>query len=395
MDNRPHRPPGLVQWFYVLLNMRHGWLYGSFIAAGLLTVLLLPYITVLLTAQNEDVVRDGSELRLNGLQFRFAGSNNYYLMYRSQFMVDDVLQPAATTALTARPVTIKAHFLFVDRVMSRSADGSSNSYDPATTWSFLNDDTYTPPAVLYGVVVSSRDTEYRYLSGSDPISQTAQIDAVQIKTPSQAVLKQGDSVQAAIAYDMPRAQLMSWSNNYYRASTISELTAAVQSKTGSSLTTLKELSNQFRLDRPRYIVANLYCSGFEQKPGESQRVLYIGQSLADFRWTILPTVEGPQSCNLMLFLEGVPFGSDTPGQLQIFADTWAIDVKVPPYIFGAPIALYAALYAFLVGAIGALSTKVIPWCYTWVVSRRRRVEKSAKKPVRARAKSTRARRVSR
>jgi mannan endo-1,4-beta-mannosidase len=37
----------------------------------------------------------GPELRLNGKIFRFAGTNNYYLMYKSQFMVDDVLTTAA------------------------------------------------------------------------------------------------------------------------------------------------------------------------------------------------------------------------------------------------------------------------------------------------------------
>jgi len=38
----------------------------------------------------------GPELRLNEKKFRFAGSNNYYLMYKSQFMVDDVLTTAAS-----------------------------------------------------------------------------------------------------------------------------------------------------------------------------------------------------------------------------------------------------------------------------------------------------------
>ena len=40
------------------------------------------------------VERHGSELELNGKEFRFAGSSNYYLMYKSRLMVDDVLQDA-------------------------------------------------------------------------------------------------------------------------------------------------------------------------------------------------------------------------------------------------------------------------------------------------------------
>ncbi|MFG2044156.1 cellulase family glycosylhydrolase [Dactylosporangium sp. NPDC048998] len=41
------------------------------------------------------VGRQGSDLRLDGRTFRFAGSNNYYLMYSSRAMVDDVLGDAA------------------------------------------------------------------------------------------------------------------------------------------------------------------------------------------------------------------------------------------------------------------------------------------------------------
>jgi mannan endo-1,4-beta-mannosidase len=44
---------------------------------------------------NEFVKRAGAELRLNGKPFRFVGTNNYYLMYKSPRMVDDVLQDAA------------------------------------------------------------------------------------------------------------------------------------------------------------------------------------------------------------------------------------------------------------------------------------------------------------
>ena len=41
------------------------------------------------------VRRDGSKLTLNGKEFRFGGTNNYYLMYSSQAMVDDVINKAA------------------------------------------------------------------------------------------------------------------------------------------------------------------------------------------------------------------------------------------------------------------------------------------------------------
>ena len=47
-------------------------------------------------AQGNDFVKQaGPELRLHGKVFRFAGSNNYYPMYKSNFMVDDLLNAAA------------------------------------------------------------------------------------------------------------------------------------------------------------------------------------------------------------------------------------------------------------------------------------------------------------
>ena len=44
---------------------------------------------------NAFVKRAGPELRLHGKPFRFAGTNNYYLMYKSPAMVDDVIAAAA------------------------------------------------------------------------------------------------------------------------------------------------------------------------------------------------------------------------------------------------------------------------------------------------------------
>jgi mannan endo-1,4-beta-mannosidase len=41
------------------------------------------------------VTRNGDDLRLDGKRFRFNGSNNYYLMYRSPAMVNDVFADAA------------------------------------------------------------------------------------------------------------------------------------------------------------------------------------------------------------------------------------------------------------------------------------------------------------
>jgi mannan endo-1,4-beta-mannosidase len=46
------------------------------------------------------VVRDGADLKLDGKRFRFGGSNNYYLMYKSRTMVDDVFADAKAAGFT-------------------------------------------------------------------------------------------------------------------------------------------------------------------------------------------------------------------------------------------------------------------------------------------------------
>ncbi len=46
------------------------------------------------------VTRHGKDLRLNGKTFRFGGTNNYYLMYKSPLMVDDVFADAKAAGFT-------------------------------------------------------------------------------------------------------------------------------------------------------------------------------------------------------------------------------------------------------------------------------------------------------
>ncbi len=46
------------------------------------------------------VVRDGDRLLLDGAKFRFGGTNNYYLFYKSRTMVDDVFSDARAAGFT-------------------------------------------------------------------------------------------------------------------------------------------------------------------------------------------------------------------------------------------------------------------------------------------------------
>ncbi|WP_162906968.1 cellulase family glycosylhydrolase [Allorhizocola rhizosphaerae] len=51
-------------------------------------------------AESGFVTRHGKDLRLNGKTFRFGGTNNYYLMYKSPLMVDDVFADAKAAGFT-------------------------------------------------------------------------------------------------------------------------------------------------------------------------------------------------------------------------------------------------------------------------------------------------------
>jgi mannan endo-1,4-beta-mannosidase len=71
------------------------------LAAALLVVAAIGGSATASGSQGTDFVkRSGPDLRLHGKLFRFAGTNNYYLMYKSRFMVDDVLERAADAGFT-------------------------------------------------------------------------------------------------------------------------------------------------------------------------------------------------------------------------------------------------------------------------------------------------------
>jgi mannan endo-1,4-beta-mannosidase len=70
----------------------------------LLTALLVvaPASTAVAAPSTKDgfVTRHGADLKLDGKRFRFGGTNNYYLMYKSRLMVDDVFADAKSAGFT-------------------------------------------------------------------------------------------------------------------------------------------------------------------------------------------------------------------------------------------------------------------------------------------------------
>src|SRR5688572_14286964 len=72
----------------------HHFFKGIRVIVLMLTIVCGPFSAT--AAKGNDFVKQtGPELRMGGKLFRFAGSNNYYLLYKSKFMVDDVLNAAA------------------------------------------------------------------------------------------------------------------------------------------------------------------------------------------------------------------------------------------------------------------------------------------------------------
>lgn len=69
------------------------------------------------------VTRHGADLRLDGKRFRFGGANNYYLMYKSSAMVDDVFADARAAGFT-----VLRTWGFLD---IGNADGSNSVAGPA------------------------------------------------------------------------------------------------------------------------------------------------------------------------------------------------------------------------------------------------------------------------
>src|SRR5450759_5129661 len=76
--------------------------FGILTSAALAATLAFPLAAAAAKtpAKGDFVQRNGATLNLNGQPFRFVGTNNYYLMYSSHLMVDDVLNAAAANGFT-------------------------------------------------------------------------------------------------------------------------------------------------------------------------------------------------------------------------------------------------------------------------------------------------------
>jgi mannan endo-1,4-beta-mannosidase len=76
------------------------WLSAVIVACTALAGSLAAGVPAAATPAQPFVTRSGAQLTLAGHEFRFAGTNNYYLFYQSQQMVDDVFSRAGTAGFT-------------------------------------------------------------------------------------------------------------------------------------------------------------------------------------------------------------------------------------------------------------------------------------------------------
>jgi mannan endo-1,4-beta-mannosidase len=87
-------------------------------------------------AQDGNVVvkRAGRVFKVHGQELRFAGANNYYLMYKSPFMVDDVLSAAAAQGYTV--IRTRASIDVGNADGSNSVSGSDGRADGTVYFQF-------------------------------------------------------------------------------------------------------------------------------------------------------------------------------------------------------------------------------------------------------------------
>lgn len=109
-------------------------MFGFLAAAVLAATIVAPAPAAAKPGGGKDFVqRAGPNLTLNGKPFRFAGTNNYYLMYSSQYMVDDVLNTAAANGFTVMRTWGWLDQTPKNGIVFQTFDGTSITYNDGAT----------------------------------------------------------------------------------------------------------------------------------------------------------------------------------------------------------------------------------------------------------------------
>jgi mannan endo-1,4-beta-mannosidase len=113
---------------------RRSKLLGLLAAAMVFTGLVVPAATAAKAPPPDGFVkRVGANLVLNGKPFNFVGTNNYYLMYSSQTMVDDVMTTAAANGFNVMRTWGWLDQTPKNGIVFQSFDGTSITYNDGAT----------------------------------------------------------------------------------------------------------------------------------------------------------------------------------------------------------------------------------------------------------------------
>jgi len=109
--------------------------FGILTSAALAATLAFPLAAAAAKtpAKGDFVQRNGATLNLNGQPFRFVGTNNYYLMYSSHLMVDDVLNTAAANGFNVMRTWGWLDQTPKNGVVFQTFDGTSITYNDGAT----------------------------------------------------------------------------------------------------------------------------------------------------------------------------------------------------------------------------------------------------------------------
>ena len=108
--------------------------FGFLAAAALAATIVAPAPAAAKPrAPDNFVKRDGSELTLNYREFNFLGTNNYYLMYSSHLMVDDVLKTAAANGFNVMRTWGWLDQTPKNGIVFQTFDGTSITYNDGAT----------------------------------------------------------------------------------------------------------------------------------------------------------------------------------------------------------------------------------------------------------------------
>lgn len=211
-----------------------------------------------------------------------------------------------------------------------------------------------------------------YLHASLPITITMPSDGVVTEYPVEMTYNSAKTLMSQVVRGSPSVSYLSALDSFASGTEHRHLMQPImtgiappQSGIGTSL---EELTQFFKPDKPIYVVAELDATTFQKEPAAAQRILFNPRLPISFVWNIKPLEEREQDITVSLFLEGTPVNGTELQRIPISSTTVHAYVSVPAFSYGSPIAIYTAMYTVLTFILGGLATWGVPRIYVWVMA---------------------------